>query len=135
MGPRKRALAMLRQPFGPIKTKRVWFNETGAGVVLARLGRGVRPRHGMGRAFPPSKPSATNLRDDHARCGGRVAALRATPQAVSPSPRGGPLVTLRCDPAAAPDPVPSHAIDRPVQEAPAHPDRGCFCLGIGTLTG
>jgi hypothetical protein len=33
-GPRKRALAILRQPFVPIKTKRVWSNETGAGVSL-----------------------------------------------------------------------------------------------------
>jgi len=43
-------LAMLRQPFVPIKTKRVWFNETGAGVVHARLGRGATEG---GRAFPP----------------------------------------------------------------------------------
>ena len=50
MTPRKRALAMLRQPFVPIKTKRVWFNETGAGVVHARLGRGATEG---GRAFPP----------------------------------------------------------------------------------
>jgi hypothetical protein len=49
-GPRKRAPIMLRQPFVPIKTKRVWFNETGAGVVHTRLGRGVRPRYGRGRA-------------------------------------------------------------------------------------
>jgi hypothetical protein len=105
MAPGKRALAMLCQPFVLIKTKRVWFNETSAGMVHARLGRGVRPRHGMGRAFPPSKPSATKLGDDPARCGGRVVALRATPQAVSPSPRGGPLVTLRCDPAAAHPPA------------------------------
>ena len=36
-----------------------------------------------------------------------MVALRATPQAVSPSPRGGPLVTLRCDPAAAPRSCPA----------------------------
>jgi hypothetical protein len=45
MAPGKRALAMLCQPFVLIKTKRVWFNETGAGVVLARLGR---ERYGRG---------------------------------------------------------------------------------------
>jgi hypothetical protein len=62
---------MLRQPFVPIKTKRVWFNETGAGVVHARLGRG--------RAFPPSKPSASKLGDYHARCGGLGKGLSTRP--------------------------------------------------------
>jgi hypothetical protein len=111
MAPGKSALAMLCQPFVLIKTKRVWFNETGAGVVHARLGRGVRPRHGMGRRFS-AQQAFSNQSERRSRALRRqgLRALRATPQAVSPSPRGGPLVTLRCDPAAAHPPAGRHLV-------------------------
>ena len=39
MTPRKRALAMLRQPFVPIKTKRVWFNAD-AVEAIGHMGNG-----------------------------------------------------------------------------------------------
>jgi hypothetical protein len=133
MAPRKRALAMLRQPCGPIKTKRVWFNETGAGVVLAHLGRGVRPRYGRGRAFPSASLQQPILGDDHARCGGLGRGLR-TRHAQGPCrrrPLAGSMITVGCDPAAAPDPLRRARVSSTLGEtAPRSPSGDRQSIGL-----